>query len=66
MTCKITTYSDAIPDGLAVDMYSSVVYYTDTGLDVIMSLNYDGSNEKLLVSISLDQPRSIVLRMASR
>lgn len=42
------------------------LYYTDTGRDVIASCNLDGSNEQIIVSSLLDEPRAIVLDTENR
>ena len=60
ITCnKFLTGS--IPDGIAVDPTSQLVFYTDTGYDVIVAMRADGSASKVVVSQGLDQPRAICL-----
>ncbi|VDI08633.1 Hypothetical predicted protein, partial [Mytilus galloprovincialis] len=53
--------SSSIPDGIAVDPTSQLVFYTDTGYDVIVAMRADGSASKVVVSQGLDQPRAICL-----
>lgn len=50
----------AIPDGLAVDSISGLIFYTDTGNDIIAVMTLDGTISAVIVSSDLDQPRAIV------
>ena len=53
-------------DGLAVDTVTNKIFYSDTGRDVIATANIDGSNEQIIISDGLDQPRAVVLDTANR
>ncbi|KAL3836576.1 hypothetical protein ACJMK2_021998 [Sinanodonta woodiana] len=53
--------SVAVPDGLAVDAISRLLFYTDTGNDIIAVLSFDGSIRKTVINSSLDEPRAIVV-----
>ena len=53
--------TDSIPDGIALDTISRLVYYTDTGNDVIGVISMDGKYMKTLVNDDLDEPRAIVV-----
>lgn len=46
-------------DGIAVDPITRLIFYTDTGKDIIALMTLDGSTEKVLVNSSLDEPRDI-------
>lgn len=60
---NITVINDTIGvcDGLAVDWKSSQLYWTDTTSDTISVSDLEGNNTRILVSVSLDEPRGIVL-----
>lgn len=60
---NITVIHDTIGicDGLAVDWKSSQLYWTDTTSDTISVSDLEGNNTRILVSVSLDEPRGIVL-----
>ena len=53
-------------DGLAVDTSMGKIFFTDSGLDVIGTINTDGSNPEIIVRDGLDEPRAIVLHEAIR
>ena len=53
--------TDSIPDGIALDTISRLIYYTDTGNDVIGVISMDGKYMKTLVNDDLDEPRAIVV-----
>ncbi|KAI0238053.1 Low-density lipoprotein receptor-related protein 2 [Lamellibrachia satsuma] len=55
---------DSVPDGIAIDIASRLVYYTDTGADLIAVMTLDGSKHFTLVTEDMDQPRAIVLHPA--
>ena len=48
-------------DGIAVDSVSQLVFYTDTGSNIIAVMTMDGSFQAVLISQGLDEPRAIVL-----
>ena len=52
-------------DGLAVDVTSQLIYYTDVGLNSVGVINYDGSVDKTLLTYIdnslIVAPRGIVL-----
>ena len=56
---------DSVPDGLAVDWKSKLLFYTDTGEDVIVKMDYDGDSVSTLIT-SVDEPRAIVLDFDSQ
>ena len=72
--CLYTTYvdeqivngfdSDSVPDGIAIDIASRLVYYTDTGADLIAVMTLDGNHHFTLITEDMDQPRAIVLHPA--
>ncbi|KAK7483345.1 hypothetical protein BaRGS_00025405, partial [Batillaria attramentaria] len=53
--------ASAMPDGMAVDPLSRLVFYTDSGLDVIAMMTMSGSRHRTIIDTDLDQPRAIVL-----
>ncbi|XP_076456132.1 uncharacterized protein LOC143290510 isoform X2 [Babylonia areolata] len=60
----ISTSSDSVVDGLAVDPLSRLIFYTDTGRDLIAMLTMSTFAHKTIINTSLDQPRAIVLNTA--
>ncbi|XP_060073519.1 deleted in malignant brain tumors 1 protein-like [Ylistrum balloti] len=50
----------AVMDGIAVDVVSGLVFYTDTGNDVIIVMTIAGTVQKTIINQNLDQPRAIV------
>jgi hypothetical protein len=54
------------PYGLAVDSMAKRIFYTDLGLDVIHSLDYNGQNESTIISSGLDYPLFIALDTIKR
>ncbi|KAI0216291.1 hypothetical protein LSAT2_031673 [Lamellibrachia satsuma] len=57
-------HKDSVPDGIAIDIAARLVYYTDTGADLIAVMTLDGSQHFTLVTEDMDQPRAIVLHPA--
>ena len=53
-------------DGLAVDWRASQLYWTDTTHDTISVSDLNGNNQRLLFSLSLDEPRAIALDLDNR
>ena len=53
-------------DGLAVDWRASELYWTDTTYDTISVSDLDGNNQRVLISLSLDEPRAIALDLDNR
>jgi len=47
-------------DGLALDIPSQLLFYTDTGNNVIVVMTMDGSNRKIIIDNELDEPRAII------
>lgn len=54
-------FAESVADGIAVDPASGLLFYTDTGYDVIVAMRTDGSASKVVISQGLDQPRAICL-----
>ena len=50
------------PTGLALDTRRRKVFWTDDGLDQIVSANFDGSSQEILVSTDIHSPRSIIIQ----
>ncbi|XP_070176422.1 scavenger receptor cysteine-rich domain-containing protein DMBT1-like isoform X2 [Littorina saxatilis] len=48
-------------DGIAVDPLSRLIFYTDTGDDVIGVITISGNAHKTVITTNLDEPRAIVL-----
>ena len=63
--CYWWFHSVSVPDGIAVDIVSRLVYYTDTGLDIIGVMTLDGRNHFTLLDAGLDEPRGIALHPAA-
>ena len=57
-------YAGSVPDGIAIDTISRLVYYTDAGADIIAVMTLDGSQHFTLVTEDMTQPRAIVLHPA--
>ena len=51
---------EAVPDGIAIDSVSRLIFYTDTGNDIIAVMSIDGFAHKTIISHGLDEPRAIV------
>ncbi|ESO94882.1 hypothetical protein LOTGIDRAFT_144844, partial [Lottia gigantea] len=49
------------PDGIAVDSLNRLIFYTDTGNDVIAKMTVTGSSHQEIIKSGLDEPRAIVL-----
>ena len=54
-------FSDSMVNGIAVDYMSRLLFYTDSGKDRIVLLTLDGTQEKIVVNSSLDEPKAIEL-----
>lgn len=54
-------FSDAVPDGIALDTDSRLIIYTDTGNNVIGLITMTSLEHTYLVNTGLDQPRAIAL-----
>jgi len=52
---------DSVADGIAVDAVSQLVFYTDTGSDIIAVMTTNGSFHTILIGQGLDEPRAIVV-----
>ncbi len=51
----------SVPDGIAVDYISRVLYYTDTGNDIIGVMDLNLTFELTLIALDLEQPRGITV-----
>ena len=58
---EIVTTGIQVPDGLAVDWVAHNLYWSDTHYDHIEVARLDGSQRRVLINSSLDQPRAIAL-----
>lgn len=50
-----------VPDGLAIDYVSRLLFWSDTGEDVISVSHLDGTHRRSLIKDNLDQPRAMAL-----
>ncbi|PVD22132.1 hypothetical protein C0Q70_17937 [Pomacea canaliculata] len=48
-------------EGLAVDPLSGLLFYTDTGYDIIALVTFAGHQRKVIINTDLQEPRPIVL-----
>ncbi|XP_021364410.1 low-density lipoprotein receptor-related protein 4-like [Mizuhopecten yessoensis] len=53
-------------DGIAMDVTSRLIFYTDTGYDEIGFINADTFVKTIVVDTNLDEPRAIVLDTQTR
>lgn len=53
-------FEGATPDGISVDPVSRLIFYTDTGYNVISLITIDGAYSKTIINQNLDEPRAIV------
>jgi hypothetical protein len=51
----------ASPDGIAVDYISRLVFFTDTGNDVIVVMTIDGTSSKVIINTGVDEPRACIV-----
>ena len=51
----------AIPDGLAIDYVSRLLYYTDAGRHIIAAMTLNGAYHATIISTRLHNPRAIEL-----
>ncbi|XP_072176421.1 low-density lipoprotein receptor-related protein 5-like protein [Diadema setosum] len=56
----------SVIDGLALDLTKDRLYWTDTGYDEIGSMDLDGSDNRVILSDDLDEPRAIVIHDGTR
>ena len=54
------SFSAATMDGISVDSVSRLLFYTDTGNNVIVVMTMDGSASKNIINQNLDEPRAII------
>ena len=54
-------FSGSTADGIAVDSISRLLFYTDTGFNIIALMTLDGSEQSVVINSGLDEPRAIVL-----
>ncbi|WAR30551.1 DMBT1-like protein [Mya arenaria] len=52
---------NSVADGIAVDAVSQLLFYTDTGSDIIAVMTMDGSFQSIIINQGLDEPRAIVV-----
>ncbi|XP_076456068.1 low-density lipoprotein receptor-related protein 6-like [Babylonia areolata] len=64
MHTVLNTGSGSTVDGLAVDPLSRLIFYTDTGRDLIAMLTMSTFAHRTIINTNLDQPRAIVLHTA--
>lgn len=57
---QLLYFVGATPDGISVDPVSRLVFYTDTGYNVIALITIDGAYSKTVINQNLDEPRAIV------
>ncbi len=55
-----------VPDGIALDTVNRRIYWTDTGSNMIERATMSGSLRQTVISLSLDQPRAIVIDVEGR
>lgn len=56
----------AIPDGLVIDVQNRFIFYSDTGNDVIVKMNMDGTGVVNVTNTNLDEPRAVTLDVANQ
>ena len=54
-------FSGSFLVGLAIDMVSGLVYFTEGGADIIAAVTLDGRQHFTLVTEDMDEPQDIVL-----
>lgn len=62
MSCHIASTSD----GMAVSPEDSLIIYSDTGANLIGAINYDGTNQRAILSTDLLEPRAIAIDSSIR
>ncbi|XP_072048536.1 low-density lipoprotein receptor-related protein 5-like [Amphiura filiformis] len=50
-----------IPEGLAIDSVHRVMYWIDSGLDIIEKANLDGTGRTTIINTNIEKPRAIVV-----
>ncbi|XP_076447106.1 uncharacterized protein LOC143284291 [Babylonia areolata] len=60
----LRTGKASVMDGLAVDPLSRLIFYTDSGRDLIAMLTMSTFAHRTIINTSLDKPRAIVLNTA--
>lgn len=50
-----------MPDGLAVDSASRLIFYTDAGNNIIAMIAISSYHHRVVVDSNLDEPRAIEL-----
>ncbi|XP_060075020.1 low-density lipoprotein receptor-related protein 4-like [Ylistrum balloti] len=66
ITVIFQTGNDSVMDGIAIDVESRLIFYTDTGYDEIGVINADTYDRTVLINTDLDEPRAIVLDTTTR
>ncbi|XP_041357550.1 uncharacterized protein LOC121374514 [Gigantopelta aegis] len=56
----------SVPDGLTLDPVSRLIFYTDTGNDVIALMDMVDYYHKTIINTNIDQPRGIALDRRQR
>ncbi|XP_041357551.1 low-density lipoprotein receptor-related protein 6-like [Gigantopelta aegis] len=56
----------SVPDGLTLDPVSRLIFYTDTGNDVIALIDMADFYHKTIINTNLDEPRGIALDRTQR
>ena len=54
------SFAGSVLDGMCVDFVTGLVFYTDTGEDVISVMSLDGQYSRDIVNHGLKEPRAIV------
>ena len=61
----LCTGLDSVTDGIAVDWIQKIIFFTDTGTDEIVRMDYNGGNISQVIN-SGDEPRAIALDFAEK
>lgn len=59
-TLTVWLPTGATPDGISVDQVSGLLFYTDTGYNIIALITLEGTYSKTVINQDLDEPRAIV------
>lgn len=62
--CKTEVASEKVmtPDGIAVDWVHDLIFWTDTGVDMISVVSFDNKQyRKTLIKDGLQEPRAIAV-----
>ena len=61
-----TKLAASTSDGLAISSKDKVIYYADTGANVIGVINYDGTGQRNFITTDLSEPRGIAVNADTR